>query len=190
VTLMIYLSWDEAVRAEEFAETLLDRLIWRLPFRSGFRAHEVADARIEHIDPEQEWIYIPHGHRNGARYACVDKETLRLLVIYVGSRKKGPLLIRYDMRPISRHIVYYSVTSTAEKACLVKAKRVGPLMLRHTFATTWLKRRGNIRLLQKQLGHEKLESTAYYLDWMPEEVREEYDSLFNQREELATVTAS
>jgi integrase len=63
-------------------------------------------------------------------------------------------------------------------------------MLRHTFATTWLKRRGNIRLLQKQLGHSKLESTAYYLDWMPEEVREEYDSLFNQREELATVTAS
>jgi hypothetical protein len=44
VTLMIYLTWDEAVRAEEFAETLLDLLIWRLPLRSGFRAHEVADA--------------------------------------------------------------------------------------------------------------------------------------------------
>ena len=180
MNLMIYLTWDEAVRAEEFAETLLDRLMWRLPLRSGFRAHEVADARIEHIDLEQEWIYIPHGHHSGARYACVDKETLRLLAIYVGSRKKGPLLIRYDKSPISRHIVYYSVTTTAEKACLVKAKRVGPLTLRHTFATTWLKRRGNIRLLQKQLGHAKLESTAYYLDWMPEEVREEYASIFEE----------
>lgn len=187
---MIYLSWDEALRVEAAAPTLLDRLIVRLPLWVGMRAHEVADARIEHVDPTLGLVYIPWGHRNGARLAAVDDGTLQLLATYTGPRKKGPLLCKWDSCPIRRWHVYYAVRVCGELAGILKAKPCGPLMLRHTFATTWLKRKGNIRLLQKQLGHTKLESTAYYLDWMPEEVKREYDALFNQREELAAVTAS
>jgi len=53
-------------------------------------------------------------------------------------------------------------------------------MLRHTFATTWLRKGGNIRWLQKQLGHANLESTAYYLDWLPGEVKAEHERLFGR----------
>ena len=180
VTLMIYLTWDEAMRVERAAPTLMDRLIVRLPLWSGLRSHEVVDARIEHFNPTTGCAYIPHGHKSGPRYAAVDNETFRLLAIYIDDRKKGPLFIRYDGSHISRYNVYYAIRTAGELAGINKGKPVAATMLRHTFATTWLKRKGNIRLLQKQLGHAKLESTAYYLDWMPEEVREEYARLFEE----------
>jgi integrase/recombinase XerD len=175
---MIYLRWDEALRVERAAETLRDRLIVRLGMYVGMRAHEIADARIEHVDLINELIYIPHGHLAGPRYAAVDFETLRLLVMYVGSRRRGPLLTRSNGEPITREIVYYAVKKAGEKAGVVRSRPIGPLILRHTFATTWLRRKGNIHLLQRQLGHQQLKSTAYYLDFLPDEVKAEHARLF------------
>jgi len=186
--LVIYLTWDEAKTVEAMAQSLQHRVIIRLCLYTGMRAHEVADARVEDVDPVNGWIYVPHGHNNGPRYVMVDKETLRLLATYVGSRKKGPLFVKADGSPITRYIVYYAVMRAAKRSGIKKRKGISPLMLRHTFATTWLKRKGNIRLLQKQMGHAKLESTAYYLDWMPEEIKTEYEHLFEEEKQLLTAS--
>jgi len=187
---MLYLTWDEAKTVEGMAQSLQHRSIIRLCLYGGMRAHEVADARIEDVDPITGVIYVPHGHRNGPRYVAVDKETLRLLAVYVGPRKKGPLFVKADGAPITRYIVYYAVDRAAKRTGIKKRKGISPVMLRHTFATTWLKRKGNIRLLQKQLGHAKLESTAYYLDWMPEEVKMEYEQLFEEEKQVLTAVAT
>jgi len=206
---LIYLRWDEALRVERATESLRDRLIVRLPLYVGMRAHEVADARIKHVDPLTGWIYIPHGHTSGPRYASIDDETLRLLAVYAGSRKKGPLLTREDGKPLTRWIVYYATRKAGEKSGVVKPKPIGPLMLKHTFATTWLRGKpdtkmlkcpfcsnkilvqvhspGNIRLLQKQLGHKHLKSTAYYLDWILDDVKHEHERLFDMEAEASTV---
>lgn len=187
---MIYLTWDEAKTVEGCANSLRARLIIRLCLYTGMRAHEVADARVEDVDPVNGWIYVPHGHNNGPRYVMVDKETLRLLAMYVGSRKKGPLLIREDGAKITRYMVYYAVMRAGKRSGIQKRKGISPVMLRHTFATTWLKRKGNIRLLQKQMGHAKLESTAYYLDWMPEEIKTEYEQLFEEEKQLTQIATT
>lgn len=142
------------------------------------RAHEIADARIEHVDPVSGWIYIPHGHMSGPRYSSIDNETVRLLAEYVGSRRKGPLLTKENGTPLTRWIVYYAVRKAGERSGILKAKPISPLVLKHTFATTWLRRKGNIRYLQKQLGHVCLKSTAYYLDWTLEDVKSEHKRLF------------
>jgi len=144
----------------------------------GMRAHEVADARIEYIDPVNGWIYIPHGHNNGPRYAAVDSETICVIASHVGDRKKGPLITHANGERIGRWTVYYVVRTAGEKSLIRKGKPIGPCMLRHTFATTWLRRHGNIRLLQQQLGHAQIRSTAYYLDWIPDEVKLEHSKLF------------
>jgi integrase len=181
---MIYLRWDEALRVEKAAASSRDRLIVRLGIYVGMRAHEIADARIEHVDLINEVIYIPHGHAAGPRYAAVDFETLKLLATYVGSRVKGPLLARSNGQPISRWVVYCAVKKAAEKSGVVRVRPIGPLMLRHTFATTWLRREGNIHLLQKQLGHQHLGSTEHYLDFLPEEVKAEHARLFEPLEAI------
>lgn len=180
----VYLQWDEAKQVEAGAaisdHPLRSRLVIRLCLYTGMRSHEVVDANIEDVDPLNGWIYVPHGHNNGPRYVAVDKETLRLLGIFVGARTEGPLLVRDDGRRLSRWQVYYAVARSAKMVGIKKRWCPSPRMLRHTFATTWLKQKGNIRLLQKQMGHSKLESTAAYLDWMPEEIKAEYSKLFEE----------
>jgi len=180
---LLYLDWEEAEQAETGAKSLRARLSYRLCAYGGLRAHEVADARIEHVNPARKVIYVPHGHLGPARYAALDTETLQLLAIYVGSRKKGPLLAKADGSPITRYIVYYDISRAGFRSGVDKGRPVGPRMLRHTHATTWLRRKGNIRLLQKQMGHTRLDSTAYYLDWLPEEVQAEHARLFEQTAE-------
>jgi integrase len=177
---MMFLRWEEAVKIELAAESLRDRLIVRLCMYIGMRAHEVADAKIEHIDPIGGWVYIPHGHNSGPRYAAIDIGTLGLLAQYVGSRFKGALLTGDNGKPITRWIVYYAIKKAGENSGIIKDKPIGPLVLRHTFATTWLHKKGNIRHLQKQLGHAKLESTAFYLDWLPDDVKSEHQKLFEE----------
>ena len=174
----VLLRWEEALQVEKASRTLRDRLVIRLCLFVGMRGHEVADARVEHVDPVSGWIYIPWGHRAGPRYAAVDKDTLRLLAEYVDLRAEGPLVVREDGAAITRYIVYHVVTRTAARAGVKKPKPVCPLLLRHCFATTWLRKGGNIRLLQKQLGHKHLQSTAYYLDWLPDEIKAEHTRLF------------
>jgi integrase len=136
---MLYLTWEEAKTVEAMAQSLQHRVIIRLCLYSGMRAHEVADARIEDVDPVTGVIYIPHGHNNGPRNVVVDNETLRLLSVYVGPRKKGPLFVKADRTPITRYIAYYAVMRAARRTWITKRKGISPLMLRHTFATTWLR---------------------------------------------------
>lgn len=54
---------------------------------------------------------------------------------------------------------------------------MSPHRLRHTFATEYLRRGGNIRRLQQILGHESLASTQIYTQVMTEELREDVERL-------------
>lgn len=186
---MIFLRWEEALTVENAADSPRDRLIVRLCMYVGMRAHEVVDAKIEHVDPVGGWIYIPHGHNSGSRYAAIDLKTLRLLAEYVGGRFQGTLLTRENGKAITRWIVYYAIRKAAENSGIIKDKPIGPLTLRHTFATTWLRKKGNIRQLQKQLGHTGLDSTAFYLDWIPDDTKTEHQKLFEEQANPTLISA-
>ena len=49
-------------------------------------------------------------------------------------------------------------------------------MLRHTFSVLWLHKGGSIRTLQAILGHDRLETTAIYLNISPEYVLQEFQA--------------
>lgn len=54
---------------------------------------------------------------------------------------------------------------------------VHPHTLRHSFAVFYLKSGGNIRCLQKILGHSDLNTTAEYLDLIADDIKEDYKKL-------------
>jgi site-specific recombinase XerD len=62
------------------------------------------------------------------------------------------------------------VKTYAEKAGISWAEDVSPHTLRHTFATRLLGRTGNIRLVQKALGHSDLSTTMIYTHIVDEEL--------------------
>jgi site-specific recombinase XerD len=65
-----------------------------------------------------------------------------------------------------------SVKRYAKKAEIAEIDRVSPHTLRHTFATRLLRETGNIRKVQKALGHSDLSTTMLYTHVVDSELEE------------------
>jgi site-specific recombinase XerD len=63
-----------------------------------------------------------------------------------------------------------SVKRYARKAGIEEVDRVSPHTLRHTFATRLYRETGNIRMVQKALGHSDLSTTMIYTHVVDEEL--------------------
>ena len=60
-----------------------------------------------------------------------------------------------------------------KRAGLTGAK-LGPHLLRHTFATEYCRRGGNLRVLQDIMGHEDIETTMVYVHLAGRQVAEDH----------------
>ena len=63
-----------------------------------------------------------------------------------------------------------SVKRYARKADIEEVDRVSPHTLRHTFATRLYRETGDIRMVQKALGHSGLSTTMIYTHVVDEEL--------------------
>ena len=63
--------------------------------------------------------------------------------------------------PITGKVVWEACHQAAQRSNI--QKRVYPHLIRHCFATHWLEAGGDLLVLQKLLGHAKLEDTVKYL---------------------------
>lgn len=79
---------------------------------------------------------------------------------------------RTDPRSVRRTVKTY-----AEKAGIDWFDDVSPHTLRHTFATNLLRETGNIRLVQKALGHSDVSTTMIYTHIVDEELEDAMKNL-------------
>lgn len=81
---------------------------------------------------------------------------------------------------ITPRSVQLKVKAIAERARIHKP--VSPHVLRHTFAVTYLHRRGNIRALQEILGHSSIAITDIYLNYSGARVIEDFQRIWETNE--------
>ena len=74
--------------------------------------------------------------------------------------------------PVGARQVQKIVKEIANKAKI--RKQVTPHILRHTFATLALQKGISLASVQKALGHDRLETTAIYLNFTDAHVMEEF----------------
>jgi len=118
------------------------------------------------------------------RMIPVDHNTLRLIDEYLKWRRKfpyrGPLVF-----PFSRQRGWQLVGKIGRRAGI---KGLHPHSLRHLLATTWVGKGLDVKKLQVLLGHASIATTMEYVDSNFEQLRSEYEKLWESKEDETTKT--
>lgn len=185
---MLFLRLDQALQLLDTCRTPRETLIIRYMMLNGLSNMELAEARIEHLDPVSCELFLPKRHWKRNCIADIDQETVTLQIVYSGSRKKGPLIRNNRTNGhLSRMWIWWIVKTVACHTTIPNAEKVNPLTLKRTFARLYLKTLGNtISGLQKAFSHKHLWSTAHYLRFVLDDVRQEKRRLMRRLESEKT----
>ena len=171
----LFLRLDQMLQLLDAAKDLTETLAIRYMALNGLSPMEVAAARIEHLDPVEGMLFLPRRHWKQNCICDIDGETIRLQIIYSGGRRKGPLLRSVRKGHFTRFGGHGLVKRVALRTAIPDREKVCPLILKRTFARVYLKTPGNnIGSLQKQFSHKHLWSTARYLRFLIEDVKENH----------------
>jgi len=177
---MLFLRLDQALELERAADNLKKRLIVRYMVFNGLTPLELAEARIEHLDPVEATLFLPRRHWKRNCVCSIDPETIKLQAIYSGGRRAGPLVRSNKGGHYDRIGIYYVVKRLAAKTDIPDKGDISPRTLKRTFAREWLLAGGTVGSLQRQFSHKHLWSTAHYLRFIMEDVRRNHARLMER----------
>lgn len=156
------LSKKEVLSILDHTNNLKHRCIISLLYSSGLRRSELLDLKMTDIDSKRMVIRVEQAKGNKDRYTVLNKSVLEDLRKYFKVYKPKIYLFEGPI-PGSKYSpssVLKIVVNTAEKAGI--KEKVGPHMLRHSFATHLLESGVDIRHIQLLLGHNSTKTTEIY----------------------------
>ena len=147
--------------------------------RAGLRVSEVVALDIRDLELRERsgWATIRQGKGMKERRAPLSLQTRKDLRAYLEEKPgdgHGELFLSRSLERLSVRAVQKLVKRATRRAGIEDCT---PHTLRHTFATRYLRQGGNIRSLQKILGHANLETTARYLHPTSEEILQSVENL-------------
>lgn len=152
---------------------LRNRCLLRVMLEAGLRAGEVVALKPERLDMRSCRLMVREGKGAKDRVLWISDDLRDLIGRWLQRRPDSPWLFptrnggQLDTRYLRTTVKRYAV-----KAGISEAERVTPHALRHTFATDLLRETGNIRLVQRALGHSDLSTTTVYLHVFDAELEE------------------
>lgn len=169
------LTQDEATRLANHCDTPEEKLIvWTL-LDTGMRVSELAELEKDNIDWQGHRLMIygkggPYGTKSKRRVVPLTPRVQALLEPHIAINDRFGKSVRTIQRAVIR---------VANKAVI--RRKMSPHVLRHTFACSALQKGVSLAALQKILGHDRLETTAIYLNLSPEEALREFHEKWNGR---------
>ena len=135
--------------------------------RAGLRVKEVVSLDLGDIEINERsgWVKIRQGKGLKERRVPLPLQTRRALSAYLESRpkwaKRPALFLTKTGNRLSTRAVQRLVKTAAQRAGI--DKDVTPHVLRHTYATRFLRKTGDLATLQDILGHTNIATTSRYL---------------------------
>jgi len=151
---------------------LRDRAILEILFSTGLRVSELVSLNREQVNMELgEFGVIGKGGK--ARVVFLSKRAKEWLKKYLDKRDDpySPLFIRYSgpkaKEGLTNEKLRLSVRSVERMVDKYRKKagilfRIGPHVLRHSFATDLLSHGADLRSVQEMLGHKNISTTQIY----------------------------
>jgi len=161
---------EEADRLSNACQTTKERLlVWTL-LDTGLRVSELCSLTGENIQWQQRAIRIkgkggPYGKRSKQRVVPMSPRVRAILEPYFALNQK------WFVGPRQAQKVVKDVANRAKLT-----QDVTPHVLRHTWATLALQKGLSLAAVQKILGHDRLSTTAIYLNLTDQHIVEEYEA--------------
>lgn len=160
-----YLKAEEVKAVLSNAKNFRDHLMLRLLYQTGMRVGELEALKIRDIDLKEKEISIQQAkrHAEGRKVPLWDNVTIVMLDNHIKDRDKDePLFVSNKDSPISKRQIQRIFEECAKAAGIEKERRHIHI-LRHTHAVMALKSGVDLRTLQMNLGHTRIDITAIYL---------------------------
>jgi integrase/recombinase XerD len=161
------LSQREVTTLIESASNLMHRAMLMMLYSTGMRRAELCQLKVSDIDKERMVVHIRQGKGQRDRDVDLSESLLETLREYWRWMKPKSYLFpgtikgwRADV-PITGKVVWAACRQAADRSGI--QKRIYPHLIRHCYATHWLEAGGDLLVLQKLMGHAKLEDTVKYL---------------------------
>lgn len=158
-----------------------DKLMIAVLFETGIRIGELVKLNIQDIRGTEIRV---RGKGARDRTVYITASLSAALKLHASSKRisYGPLF-RHQMQFSHLHTDSYT-TCTARGRIQSQFEKTGikmhPHELRHSFAIEWLTKNGDLRTLQKLLGHSSLEITERYLQTTDSYTQQSYERIFTE----------
>src|SRR3954468_21933457 len=163
------LTAEEADRLANACDTPTEKLVvWTL-LDTGLRVGELCDLTSKSVLSQQRQLRFkgkggPYGKKTKIRVVPMSSRVRALLEHHFALEKSFPVKTRRAQD---------IVRAVANRAGI--ASDVSPHILRHTFATTALQKGISLPTVQKILGHDRLATTAIYLNFADVHIQDEFE---------------
>ena len=171
-----FLSEDEYQRVLANVHTVRDRAVLELFLQSGLRLSELVNLTVTDLelpkrltkDPENVGMIRVHRKRGKEVYLPLNWKACEALASWLIARREmvrngsadDALFVSKYRRRMTPRSVRYLVIKYLDRAGVSGAS---VHTLRHTMATHYLAKGGDLKSVQEMLGHESIETTQIYL---------------------------
>lgn len=157
---------------------LRDRMIVSLFLATGMRVSEIAGMTFGCEKKGRDGRYVLEVMRKGQEmdFVYMNSAVSELFDVYLHERRKiettyEAIFLTYRNKPIDRTAIYRMVKKYFEMTGIDK-KKMGPHVLRHTFATTLMSKDVSLYKIKELMNHKNISTTEKYLHVMEEDLKD------------------
>jgi site-specific recombinase XerD len=159
-------------------EHLRNYLMYSLLLDTGLRISELLSLKVSDFDFEIKTILVRVTKTKIERYVFYTDSTQRLLKQFISNNKiQNQIFISLNTRKVITIDTVLTIGNRLRKTLKIK-QSISPHKWRHTFATNFVNKNGNMEVLRIILGHSNLSTTQRYLHVDSNKLRDEYNRLF------------
>lgn len=166
--------YEEEVQAMiDNAFSVRNKFVISLLYSSGIRLSELLSLNRDSI---RDRTFTVIGKGNKRRICFIDERTEQLMQEYLKTREDDcealvvSNIYKERMTPTNIQLL---IRNSAKRAGI--ERRVTPHMLRHSFATNFVRNNGNMRYLSRILGHSNINTTMIYTHVVDKDLFKQYN---------------
>ena len=150
-------------------DSLRNKALFMTIYGSGLRISEAANLKVGDIDSQGGRILIRNGKGGRDRYAILPKRTLEVLREYwAETHPKEWMFVTKHGTKMTAKAIHDAWKSIVERSGI--PKHITVHTLRHCFATHLLNEGNNVFAIKRLLGHVRIDTTTWYLQFADSEI--------------------